>query len=143
MGDPVVRRRDGAVAYHLACVVDDIAGGYGRVIRGRDLAASAATQFLIYDLLGASPPVFRHHALLLEPRGDKLAKLHGAVGVPELRAAMTAADLCGWLAWAAGLREDISPCAPRDLVAGFDWAKLRRDDLVVSWDGRRLRVAAA
>lgn len=143
MGDPVVRRRDGAVAYHLACVADDIAGGYGRVIRGHDLAASAATQVLICGLLDAPPPVYRHHALLLEPRGDKLAKLHGAVGVPDLRGAMGPGDLCGWLARAAGLRGDDSPCAPRDLVAGFDWAKVRRDDLVVAWDGRRLRVAGA
>ena len=39
MGDPVVRRRDGAIAYHLAVVVDDAARGHRRaIVRGRDLA---------------------------------------------------------------------------------------------------------
>src|SRR5690606_24865195 len=44
MGDPIALRRDGVLAYHLVVVVDDAASGVTRVVRGRDLATSTATQ---------------------------------------------------------------------------------------------------
>ncbi len=84
LGDPVVRRRDGAIAYHLACVVDDAVAGVTRVVRGHDLAASCATQVALQRLLGLPTPAYRHHLLLLEECGVKRAKLHGAVGAKEL-----------------------------------------------------------
>jgi glutamyl-Q tRNA(Asp) synthetase len=138
MGDPVVVRRDGALAYHLAVVADDAAAGYGRLVRGRDLAASAPTQMLIYRLLGAPAPAYRHHFLFLEARGDKLAKFHGAVGVPELRRTMSAPELCGVLAHRAGLRRRPEPVGPRELIADFDWGRVRGDDAPLVWTGTRL-----
>jgi glutamyl-Q tRNA(Asp) synthetase len=140
LGDPVVVRRDGVLAYHLVVVVDDAAAGVTRVVRGRDLAAATATQVLLHDLLELPPPTYRHHLLLLEPRGDKLAKLHGSVGAPELARHYDAPGLCGFVAFAAGLLDREEPVTPAALVAGFDWAKVRRDDVVVTWDGRRLRL---
>jgi glutamyl/glutaminyl-tRNA synthetase len=137
-GDPVVRRRDGAMAYHLASVVDDGEGGMTRLIRGRDLAPSAATQWLLRRLLGFPEPALRHHFLLLEPRGDKLAKFHGAVGVESLRAVYTAERLTGLLAQWAGLRTEATPCRPVELVADFCWSRVRRDDLGVRWTGQRM-----
>lgn len=138
MGDPVVRRRDGAIAYHLASVVDDAAGGFTRLIRGRDLAPSAPTQRLIYGRLGLPIPTYRHHFLLLELRGDKLAKLHGSVGVEALRARHSSPELVGMLAAWAGIHAEGAACRPVDLVASFDWARVRRYDLAVAWDGSRL-----
>ncbi|OGV71278.1 MAG: hypothetical protein A3K18_01960, partial [Lentisphaerae bacterium RIFOXYA12_64_32] len=85
MGDPVVVRRDKAVAYQLAVVVDDAKAGITRVVRGRDIAQSTATQVALQRCLGLPTPAYRHHLLLLEPRGDKLAKLHGSVGTSLLR----------------------------------------------------------
>ena len=85
-GDPVVLRRDGAIAYHLAGVVDDGSVGVTRVVRGRDLAETTPTQVALQRLLEIATPVYRHHLLLLERRGAKLAKLHGAVGFAALRA---------------------------------------------------------
>ncbi len=137
-GDPVVRRRDGAVAYHLAVVVDDAAAGVTRVVRGRDLASATATQVALQRILGLPTPTYRHHLLLLEERGRKHAKFHGAVGVPALRAHYDALALCGFLAWCAGLQATAAPCRPRDLVADFAWARVRTADLVVRWDGARL-----
>jgi glutamyl-Q tRNA(Asp) synthetase len=76
-GDPVVWRRDGAVAYQLACVVDDAAVGVTRVVRGRDIAPSTATQVALQQRLGLPQPTYRHHALLLEVGADrKLSKFH-------------------------------------------------------------------
>ncbi len=140
-GDPVVRRRDGAVAYQLAVVVDDAGGGIERVVRGRDIAPSTATQAALQQLLGLPTPLYRHHLLLLEERGRKLAKMHGAVGAPALRARYSGAQLCGLLAGWSGLAPDTAPCTPVSLVAGFSWARVRAADLVVRWDGRELSAA--
>jgi glutamyl-tRNA synthetase/glutamyl-Q tRNA(Asp) synthetase len=137
-GDPVVRRRDGATAYHLASVVDDAVAGVTRVVRGRDLAHHSATQARLRELLGWPVPAHRHHLLLLERHGAKLAKLHGAVGLPALRAAYDAPALCGFLAWVSGLRPGPGSCRPAELRDGFAWQRVARADREVSWDGRRL-----
>ena len=138
MGDPVAVRRDGVLAYHLVVVVDDAAAGVTRVVRGRDLATSTATQVALQGLLGLPTPAYRHHLLLLEPHGDKLAKLHGAVGVDLLRQRYPAAELCGVLAHAAGLRPAPAPCRPADLVPDFAWARVREGDRVMAWRDRQL-----
>jgi glutamyl/glutaminyl-tRNA synthetase len=130
MGDPVVVRRDSAVAYHLAVVVDDIAAGVTRVVRGRDLAASSATQVLIYHLLHASVPSYAHHLLLLERRGSKLAKLHGSIGYTALAERYRPEEFCGKLAALAGLQQGVNPVTPRDLLQGFDWNVVARDDVL-------------
>jgi glutamyl/glutaminyl-tRNA synthetase len=140
MGDPIVRRRDGAVAYQLAVVVDDAASGVTRVVRGHDLAASTATQIALQRLLGLPEPVYRHHLLLLEERGEKLAKLHGAVGADALRAVYTAPALTGFLAHAAGLRPDATPLTLAALVPAFDWTRVARADRVVRWTGSALEL---
>lgn len=142
LGDPVVRRRDGVIAYQLAVVVDDAASGITRIVRGRDIAPSTATQVALQRLLGLPTPVYRHHLLLLEPRGDKLAKLHGSVGATALRPRYSAAALCGLLACAAGLRAAPEPCAPADLVAGFTWERVRDPDRVLTWTGEALVMGA-
>src|SRR5262249_10623370 len=134
MGDPVLRRRDGAIAYHLAVVVDDGRAGIERIVRGRDLAASTATHVVLQRALGLPTPVYRHHFLLLEETGGKLAKLHGSVGWRELARARTGRALCGQLAQIAALVDVPREIAPSALVTGFDWARVRSDDLVWQCD---------
>jgi len=138
-GDPVLRRRDGAIAYHLAAVVDDAASGITRVVRGRDIAPSTATHVVLQRALGLPTPAYRHHFLLLEETGGKLAKLHGAVDWRELATVYDGAALCGVLAELAGLASDARATTPRSLLADFDWARVRHDDVVVRWNGRALR----
>jgi glutamyl-tRNA synthetase/glutamyl-Q tRNA(Asp) synthetase len=142
LGDPIVRRRDGATAYALAAVVDDAAAGVDRVVRGRDLAVTTATQNALRSLLGLAIPAHRHHFLLLEPRGDKLAKLHGSVSIDELRAAGDdAGQLCAILARMAGLMGKTQAperISPGELCSVFSWERVRHDDLTVSWDGVQL-----
>jgi glutamyl/glutaminyl-tRNA synthetase len=139
MGDPIVMRKDQTAAYQLAVVVDDAAAGVTRVIRGRDLAPSTATQVALGSLLGFEVPVYRHHFLLLEAHGAKFAKVHGSVGADVLRTCYTASALCGWLAWVAGLQASPRACLPRDLVNVFDWGRVRKEDQLLHWDGRTLR----
>jgi glutamyl-tRNA synthetase len=128
-GDIVVRRSDGAIAYQLAVVVDDCAQGVTHVVRGADLLASTGRQLRLYALLGLVPqPGHAHVPLLLGDDGERLAKRHGAVGLPELREG--GADpraIVGWLAHSAGLLERAAPCSPGDLVAAFDPSVLVRD----------------
>jgi len=140
MGDPVLRRRDGGIAYHLAVVVDDAADGVTRVVRGRDIAPSTAIHVVLQRALGLPTPTWRHHLLLLEERGAKLAKLHGAVGWRVLRAKLGPEALCGWLACVAGLRPDARPRRPAELMAAFAWSHVRREDAVVRWTGAALEL---
>ena len=140
MGDPIVRRRDGSVAYQLAGVVDDARVGVTRIVRGRDLASSTATQVALQRLLLLPEPTYRHHLLLLEERGGKLAKLHGAVDVTTLRQHYDAAALCGVLAHAAGLLERPDPVRPVELLDGFAWECVGRRDRVMGWTGERLEL---
>jgi glutamyl/glutaminyl-tRNA synthetase len=134
MGDPIVRRKDGVIAYQLAVVVDDAGAGITDVVRGRDIAPSTATQIMLQRLLAYPTPRYRHHFLLLEPAGDKLAKLHGSIPFSQLRDRYDGPALCGALAHLAGLTATPAPCTPAELVAGFDWARVRRDDRVVRFD---------
>ena len=93
-GDVVLARKDGAVAYHLACVVDDALQGITHVIRGVDLAEAAHVQRLLQALLDLPTPVYRHHRLLTGPDGKRLAKRDRAETLRDLRArGMTAAEL--------------------------------------------------
>lgn len=134
IGDPIVRRRDGEISYQLAVVVDDADRGVTDVIRGRDIAPSTATQVQLQRLLNVPTPRYRHHFLLLEPRGEKLAKLHGSIPFEVLRARYDSRELCGLLAGAANL-SDGRACAPQDLIAGFDWSRVSPDDRVAHWAG--------
>jgi len=139
-GDPVVLRRDGAVAYHLASVVDDADQAVTRIVRGRDLAPTTAVQIALRRLLELPLPSYRHHLLLLEERGGKLAKEHGAVAAEALRARYDAPALCGLLAHAAGLLAAPQPARPAELLTDFDWERVAREDRVVRWTGKALLV---
>lgn len=130
MGDPIVRRADGVIAYHLVVVVDDAKSGITHVVRGRDLASSTATQYQLQSLLGFAHPAYRHHFLLLESRNQKLAKMHGSMPFDELRTQYGGGEFCGLLAELSGLRETKGSCVPMGLVEEFDWARVREDDLV-------------
>ncbi|MBA3459034.1 MAG: hypothetical protein H0T46_03670 [Deltaproteobacteria bacterium] len=127
MGDPIVRRRDGVIAYQLAVVVDDAAAGITDVIRGRDIAPSTATQVMIQRALGLPTPRYRHHFLLLETdRSGKLSKLHGALPYSQLRARMSAEEILGHLAYVAGLIDLPRPVSASELV--LDWSRVPTAD---------------
>lgn len=138
LGDPIVVRRDRAIAYQLAVVVDDADEGITDVVRGRDIAPSTATQVLLQRLLGVPTPRYRHHFLLLEPAGEKLAKLHGSIPWTTLRARYhDPRELCSVLANAANLGEG----TPQELLAAFDWARVPVDDRVARWVDNELVIS--
>jgi glutamyl/glutaminyl-tRNA synthetase len=140
LGDPVLRRRDGAIAYHLAVVVDDARQQIHRVVRGRDLAVCTAIHRVLQRALALPTPVYRHHLLLLEERGEKLAKLHGSVSWRTLREHMSPETLCGVLAGAVGLQEGSDPVRPLDLVDSFTWRRVAIEDQIARFSGSGLEL---
>jgi len=67
-------RPDGSPTYHLASVVDDVDFGITHVVRGGDHRDNESFQRELFAALGAEPPAFVHHGLLLGPEGTKLSK---------------------------------------------------------------------
>jgi glutamyl-tRNA synthetase len=82
---PTLLRPDGTATYHLASVVDDIDFQITHVIRGKDHLPNTALHQALVRALGAEPPEYDHHGLLLGPDGTKLSKRHGAASVADLR----------------------------------------------------------
>jgi glutamyl/glutaminyl-tRNA synthetase len=78
-------REDGSPTYHLASVVDDIDFGITHVVRGNDHRPNEALHRRLFEALGASPPEFVHHGLILGPDGRKLAKRAPGATVGSLR----------------------------------------------------------
>lgn len=89
VGDIVVRRRDGVIAYQLAVVADDIAQGVTDVVRGADLLDSTPRQIWLYQLLGETPPKYLHVPLIMRPDGEKLSKRLGSAPLEPQRVAAT------------------------------------------------------
>jgi glutamyl-Q tRNA(Asp) synthetase len=85
-GDVVLTRRDGAPAYHLAVVVDDAHQGITHVTRGRDLFPATPVHRLLQALMGFATPVYRHHRLIRDATGKRLAKRADAYSLAKLRA---------------------------------------------------------
>jgi tRNA synthetases class I (E and Q), catalytic domain/Anticodon binding domain len=82
---PTLLRGDGRATYHLASVVDDVELRVTHVIRGKDHLSNAELHAALARALGAEPPQYLHHGLILGPDGAKLSKRHGASSIAELR----------------------------------------------------------
>ncbi len=87
LGDVVLGRRDAPASYHLAVTVDDHRQGVSLVTRGEDLLAATHIHRLLQALLKLETPLYRHHRLLANDRGERLAKRDGALAIGALRAA--------------------------------------------------------
>jgi glutamyl/glutaminyl-tRNA synthetase len=78
-------REDGTPTYHLASVVDDIDFGITHIVRGNDHRPNEPLHRRLFEALGATPPEFVHHGLILGPDGRKLAKRAAGATVGSLR----------------------------------------------------------
>jgi len=85
LGDVVLARKDVPVSYHLAVVVDDATQGISLVTRGRDLFEATHVHRLLQKLLWLPTPSYRHHALVVDAGGTRLAKSAASTPIRELR----------------------------------------------------------
>src|SRR3954452_20443570 len=86
-GHVTLLRADGSPTYQLASAVDDVDFGITHVIRGSDHRPNEDVQVGLIRALGAEPPEYVHHGLLLGEDGTKLSKRHGAASLADLREA--------------------------------------------------------
>jgi glutamyl-Q tRNA(Asp) synthetase len=85
-GDVILGRKETPTSYHLSVVIDDAVQGITHVVRGQDLFAATSVHRLLQALLGLPAPIYRHHRLILDSDGRKLAKSTGSTALRALRA---------------------------------------------------------
>lgn len=128
-GDFIVRRKDGAWAYQLAVVVDDVLMGINEVVRGRDLLLSSPQQIYLAQQLGFTPPRFTHLPLLCNTAGQRLSKRDKSLDMGCLRQRFTPNQIIGLLAHAAGLQPTPDAVSVQSLVKTFSWNKVVTADI--------------
>lgn len=85
IGDEVIARKDIATSYHLSVVVDDAAQGITLITRGADLEASTPLHRVLQVLLNLPETTWRHHQLVLDSTGKRLAKRHMPLTIRDMR----------------------------------------------------------
>jgi glutamyl-Q tRNA(Asp) synthetase len=85
-GDVVLARKETPASYHLAVVVDDAEQGVTLVTRGHDLLPATHLHRLLQHLLRLPVPRYRHHRLITDEAGKRLAKRDQATALSTLRA---------------------------------------------------------
>ena len=88
VGDFVIRRADGHIAYHLAAAVDDGSDGISHVVRGHDLLWCTPPQHYLQQQLGLRQPRCGHVPVVVASNGQKLSKQNLAPPVDDERPIM-------------------------------------------------------
>jgi glutamyl-tRNA synthetase len=127
MSDPVVVREDGAFLYTLPSVADDVDMAISHVIRGEDHVTNTAAQIEIFEALGAKPPHFAHHPLLVGAGGEALSKRLGSLSLQQLREdGLEAMAVASYLT-KIGTSDAVEPRLTLDELAGeLEFAKIGR-----------------
>ena len=86
-GDVILARKDAPASYHLAVTIDDAAQGVTHIVRGHDLFAATHVHRLLQALLDLPTPTYRHHGLLADATGERLAKRNKAPTLELMREA--------------------------------------------------------
>src|SRR5262249_10439803 len=125
LSDPVLVRADGTYLYTLPSVVDDIDLGITHVVRGEDHVANTAPQIQLFVALGAEPPAFGHHNLLVGPEGQALSKRDRSISIQGMREEGLEPLAVASYAAIIGTSDTIAP-HPRlhELVARFSFGKI-------------------
>jgi glutamyl/glutaminyl-tRNA synthetase len=91
-GDVLIWRKDDFPSYQLACAVDDALMQMTEVVRGADLIGSTFRQLVLYRAMGWKVPAYFHCPLVVNARGERLAKRDDALSIRALRESGHTAD---------------------------------------------------
>lgn len=83
--DVVLLRQDKTPTYILSAAVDDHDMQISHIIRGDDHLTNTTKQIIIFEAMGWAIPQMVHIPLILDTKGHKLSKRHGAVSISEYR----------------------------------------------------------
>lgn len=96
LGDIVLARREFGTSYHLSVVLDDAYQNVTHVTRGADLFEATYIQVILQQLLNLPTPTYRHHRLIRDDNGKRLAKRDDARAIAKYRAdGLTPEDVLG------------------------------------------------
>jgi glutamyl-tRNA synthetase len=134
--EPLGARLDGVTLLREdGTVVDDIDFGITHVVRGNDHRPNEALHRRLFEALGARPPEFVHHGLVLGQDGRKLAKRAEGATVAALRdAGIPAGAVHEYLEELGVPRHDVH----------YDLARIRRlaVDAIAAMSDEELAAAA-
>jgi glutamyl-tRNA synthetase len=116
MSDPVLVRADGTVLYTFASVVDDTDMGVTDVIRGEDHVANTGVQIELFRALGAEPPRFAHHNLIVAASGEEMSKRKGTLSLRSFREAGAEPEAVAAVAVLTGTAEAVRPVQSLDAL---------------------------
>ena len=85
LGDVVLVRKDIGCSYHVAVVHDDALQEISLVTRGEDLFEATHLHRLLQQLLELPVPEYKHHPLLCDEHGRRLAKRDLAETLKSIR----------------------------------------------------------
>ena len=83
--DFVITRSDGSPVFLLANVVDDMTMGITHVIRAEEHLPNTPKQQLLWEALGATPPIWAHVPVVVNEKRQKLSKRRDKVALEQYR----------------------------------------------------------
>ncbi|MEZ7897552.1 MAG: tRNA glutamyl-Q(34) synthetase GluQRS [Flaviflexus sp.] len=108
--DFVVVRGDGVMAYNLVAVVDDEFQNVGQIVRADDLLESTPRQIYLQNLLRYRTPTYFHVPLVVNEKGQRLAKRDGAVTLKDLsEKGMSVSDVFALISRSLGIDAATAP----------------------------------
>lgn len=135
VGDVILRRADGVIAYHLATSIDELALGINEVVRGQDLVSVCSAQNAVIASLGMASPRYGHVPLLCDSSGQKLSKRDHATGLSSLRdRGEAAAQVIGQLAASLGLMSSTCAISAEELLEELRVREDKLTSLIVGAD---------
>jgi len=84
LDDQVLIKSDGLPTYNFANVIDDHLMKITHIIRGNEYLSSTPKYNLLYDAFGWQIPIYVHLPLIVNARGEKLAKRRGDATFEDL-----------------------------------------------------------
>ncbi|HEX2967291.1 MAG TPA: glutamate--tRNA ligase [Syntrophorhabdaceae bacterium] len=83
--DFILMKNSGTPSYNFAAVIDDLLMGITHVMRGADHLSNTPKQIMLFEILGAEPPLYGHLSLLVGEDSKPLSKRHGVTRIQDFR----------------------------------------------------------